>query len=52
MNAAARHLFIPGARKTSRSETTLRRGRVTKTVAAVDRTCDKTSVHVENNKPT
>jgi hypothetical protein len=45
-------IFIGRARNAEISNNTAARGRVTKAVVAVDRTCDKGSIHVANNKLT
>jgi len=45
-------IFIGRSRNAEISNNTAARGRVTKTVVAVDRTCDKGSIHVGNNKLT
>jgi hypothetical protein len=45
-------ILIGRSRNAQISGNTVARGRVTKAVVAVDRTCDMGSVHVENNKLT
>ena len=45
-------IFIGRSRNAEVSNNTAARGRVTKTVVVVDRTCDKGSIHVGNNKLT
>jgi hypothetical protein len=45
-------IYIGRSRNADIKDNVAARGRVTKAVAAVDRTCDKSSVHLENNKLT
>jgi hypothetical protein len=45
-------ILIGRSRNAQISGNTVARGRVTKAAVAVDRTCDMSSVHVENNKLT